>query len=157
MGINIQYKEKYVAFLDVLGFGSLVASDTLEKLNSYFTLVTDELAGIDKDIDALMISDSLILITEFNVENLKKLDGTSQEIKDYLFELPDVQEYWDKLKDFFLYSIEKSYKEGRFFMHFSIGCTGGRHRSVAFIEELAKTKLDYVEFFVKHRDVYREG
>lgn len=107
--------------------------------------------------EANFIFDVRSLPNPYFVENLKKLDGTSQEIKDYLFELPDVQEYWDKLKDFFLYAISKSYKEGRFFMHFSIGCTGGRHRSVAFIEELAKTKLDYVEFFVKHRDVYREG
>ena len=70
--------------------------------------------------EANFIFDVRSLPNPYFVENLKKLDGTSQEIKDYLFALPDVQEYWDKLKDFFLYSIEKSYKEGRFFMHFSI-------------------------------------
>jgi RNase adapter protein RapZ len=87
---------------------------------------------------------------------LRKLDGTQQEIKQYLFSQPEVSEYWHKLRDFFLFSLEKSYQEGRFFMHIAIGCTGGRHRSVAFVQELASLQVDYVHFLVKHRDLIKD-
>lgn len=87
---------------------------------------------------------------------LKALTGQDEAIRKFLFEHPQVKEYWDRLTDFFYYSIKKSYEEGRSFIHVSIGCTGGKHRSVAFAEELAKKQLDGVTFLVHHRDISRE-
>lgn len=90
------------------------------------------------------------------IEELKFLNGLNLPVRDYLFSKEEVNEYWQKLRDFALYSIEKSYKEGRFFIHLSLGCTGGRHRSVVFAEELGKIKLDNVQFLIKHRDIQRD-
>lgn len=81
------------------------------------------------------------------------MDGTCQEIRDYLFKHTEVQDYWQRLREFVHYSIKKSYEEGRFFTNIAIGCTGGRHRSVAFVHELAHCTLDNVHYVVKHRDI----
>ncbi|MGC2310495.1 MAG: RNase adapter RapZ [Candidatus Babeliaceae bacterium] len=93
----------------------------------------------------------------FFIPALKMLDGTHAELQNYLFELPQVQDYWHKILDFFMFSIEKSYQEGRFFMNVSFGCTGGRHRSVAFVHRLAQLKIDYAHFLVKHRDITKDN
>lgn len=90
------------------------------------------------------------------VDHLRPLTGLDQQVRDYLFAYPQVQEYCRRLEDFFHYSVQQSFEEGRFFIHVAIGCTGGRHRSVAVVEELAKRTLKTVTFLVAHRDIYRE-
>jgi UPF0042 nucleotide-binding protein len=90
------------------------------------------------------------------IEQYKHLDGTDPGLRTYLFSLPAVQEYWHKLIDFIDFSLNKSYQEGRFFVTLAIGCTGGRHRSVAFVHELAKRTLPSILFVTKHRDIGRE-
>lgn len=87
------------------------------------------------------------------VSELRPLDGTSPEIRDFLFKNSEVQDYWLRLREFIHYSIKKSYEEGRFFTTIAIGCTGGRHRSVAFVHELANCSLDNIHYVVKHRDI----
>jgi UPF0042 nucleotide-binding protein len=92
----------------------------------------------------------------FFVTNLKQLNGTDSPVQDYLFDLPEVKEYWDRLSDFLSFSIKKSFDEGRFFMNIAIGCTGGRHRSVAFVHKLSQLTIDKAHFLVKHRDLGRD-
>lgn len=91
------------------------------------------------------------------VPALRHLDGTEKIIKHYLFEQNDVQEYWNKLVDFITYSLEKAYKDGRFFMTIAVGCTGGRHRSVALVDELSRYKIDRISFIAKHRDIHQDA
>jgi UPF0042 nucleotide-binding protein len=91
------------------------------------------------------------------IEHLRPLDGTSQELRSYFLELSEVKEYWEKMVSFIDYSIARAYKEGRFFITIAIGCTGGRHRSVAFIHELSSRSLENVMFIAKHRDINRES
>ncbi len=90
------------------------------------------------------------------VESLRPLTGVDDGIKEFLFTQPEVQEYWQKFVSFFYFSLKKSYEEGRHFIQIAIGCTGGKHRSVAFVEELAKRKSDGVIFLVNHRDIKRD-
>jgi UPF0042 nucleotide-binding protein len=87
------------------------------------------------------------------IPSLKILKGTDQEIIDYLFDHKEVTEYWEKLIDFVRYSIDRAYEEGRFFMRISIGCTGGRHRSVAFVQLLAQQLADKAHIVIEHRDI----
>jgi len=77
-------------------------------------------------------------------------------LREYLFKQQEVQEYWLKLVDFFKYSIKKAYQEGRFFINVAIGCTGGRHRSVAFVHELSQQVLEHSKCVVKHRDIAQD-
>ncbi len=102
------------------------------------------------------IYDVRSLPNPYFIPELKPLDGTNAAIHEYLFSRPEVEEYWLRLQPFFLYSLERCYVEGRFFLHVAIGCTGGRHRSVAFVQELARQQLDNVQFLVKHRDIAKD-
>lgn len=88
---------------------------------------------------------------------LKPFSGTDARIQTYLFNQPEVQEYWQRWYDFVIFSLEKSYHEGRSFVYCAVGCTGGRHRSVAFVEKLAQTTHPHIQYLVKHRDIDKEG
>lgn len=103
-----------------------------------------------------MIYDVRFLPNPYFIEELRPLEGTHARIADYLFSHDAVQEYWEKLVDFFNYSIRKSYEEGRSFITISIGCTGGRHRSVALVKRLVQQDIPYVQFIIKHRDINKD-
>lgn len=90
------------------------------------------------------------------VESLKLYTGMDERIDQYLFEQQAVREYWGRLIDFIHYAIAKSYEEGRFFIHIAIGCTGGKHRSVAFIEKIAREEIAHTHFLLLHRDIDRD-
>ncbi len=102
------------------------------------------------------IYDVRSLPNPYFMPDLRAHPGTHPLVFEYLFAQPEVQEYCQKLHDFFIFSIARSYREGRSCMTIALGCTGGRHRSVALVEHLARLPIDYVQFFVKHRDVNRE-
>lgn len=89
------------------------------------------------------------------VESLRNYAGTDAQINEFLFEKQAVREYWERLIDFIRYAIAKSYEEGRCFINVAIGCTGGKHRSVAFIEKLALEKMPHAHFLLHHRDILR--
>lgn len=107
-------------------------------------------------LESNFVYDVRSLPNPYFVPELKMLDGTQAEIQNYLFDQPDVQDYWHKLLDFVTYSIRKSHEEGRFFMNIAIGCTGGKHRSVAFIQKLAQQSISHVQFLIEHRDINRD-
>lgn len=92
----------------------------------------------------------------FFIPELKPLDGTDTRVQQFLFEQPEVLEYWEKLIDFFSFALKAADKEGRSSVHIAIGCTGGRHRSVAFVQRLALVPLEQVHFFIKHRDLVKD-
>jgi len=90
------------------------------------------------------------------VPELKPLSGIDLPVQEHLFALPEVQEYWRRLEDFLRFAINRSFVEGRSFMNIAIGCTGGRHRSVAFVQKLSECQFEQVQFLVKHRDLGRD-
>lgn len=107
-------------------------------------------------LESNFVYDVRSLPNPYFVPELKMFDGTAQEIQHYLFKQPEVQEYWQKLLDFVGYSIKKSYSQGLFFLNVAVGCTGGKHRSVAFIEKLAQQSMPNVQFLIEHRDINRD-
>ncbi|MCB9493416.1 MAG: RNase adapter RapZ [Epsilonproteobacteria bacterium] len=90
------------------------------------------------------------------IEHLKPLTGKNKEVQDYLFNNTVAEEYWEKLSGFLHYSLEKFYQEGRFFVTVAIGCTGGKHRSVTFVEKLSQQNWPHIRFLTTHRDIERE-
>lgn len=103
-----------------------------------------------------MVHDLRSLPNPYFIPSLKALDGRTPDIQNYLFEQPTVVAYWDKLIDYTKFAIDKFYQEGRFFVTVSIGCTGGKHRSVTFVERLSKQNWENIKFLVNHRDVGKE-
>ena len=71
---NLQ--DKFVAFLDVMGFSNLVNKGSIENLESYFEKITevlDKLKTDKEDIQAFLISDSIILIAPNVLTGFKQL------------------------------------------------------------------------------------
>lgn len=106
-------------------------------------------------LESNFVYDLRFLPNPYFIPELKPLSGLDAPIKNYLFEQPQVEECWGKLQAFLEYSLQKSYEEGRFFVTVAIGCTGGRHRSVAFVERLAKGFWKNIQILVRHRDIER--
>jgi UPF0042 nucleotide-binding protein len=107
-------------------------------------------------IESNFVYDVRSLPNPYFVPELKNLTGSDKEVVNYLFSLTEVTNYWDRLFDFNKYALEKSFQEGRFFMRIAVGCTGGRHRSVAFVDRLAKELSSQAHFIVEHRDIARD-
>ena len=103
-----------------------------------------------------LVYDLRFLPNPYFVMHLKKLNGKDRQIQDYLFSKESVNVYWEKLQDFLKYLLNCYCEEGRFSANVSIGCTGGKHRSVAFVERLAKQRWENIKFLAYHRDVGRE-
>ncbi len=107
-------------------------------------------------VESNIVSDLRFLPNPYFEKDLKILDGRDTLINDYLFQKDSVNEYWTRLRSFLQYSVQKFYTEGRFFVNVAVGCTGGKHRSVAFVEKLSKETWDNTNFLVQHRDLGKE-
>ncbi len=107
-------------------------------------------------IESNLVYDLRFLPNPYFEPNLRSLDGRTNQIQKYLFDHDSVNEYWERLNDFLQYSVQNFYKEGRFFANIAVGCTGGKHRSVAFAHKLGLQNWDNVKFLVHHRDLGRE-
>jgi UPF0042 nucleotide-binding protein len=90
------------------------------------------------------------------VPDLKPLTGTDPAVRDYIFTQPGAAEFLDAAAEL-LRRYETGYlSEGKQYATVAIGCTGGRHRSVAIAIELAqRLRADGVEVSLTHRDIER--
>lgn len=103
-----------------------------------------------------IVHDLRFLPNPYFIPALKPLDGRNSQIQDYLFNQQVVQDYWEKVFDFTKYAIDHFYQEGRFFVTVAFGCTGGKHRSVSFVEKMKIQNWSNVKFLVNHRDIGKE-
>ena len=102
------------------------------------------------------VYDLRFLPNPYFIPELKNLTGLDASVQEYLFAQEETTAYWDRLLDFLKYSLKKFYEEGRFFVTIAIGCTGGKHRSTAFVEKINNLKLENVTFLTHHRDLGKE-
>jgi UPF0042 nucleotide-binding protein len=89
-------------------------------------------------IDCDLVFDVRFLPNPYYIPQLKNLTGLSQEVNDYVFAPDAAKEFAEKLKDFINFLIPQFLNEPKTRLQIGIGCTGGRHRSVAFAEYLYK-------------------
>ena len=108
--------------------------------------------------DADLVFDCRFLPNPFFVERLKAHDGRVPAVRQYVVEQPEGRELVARLQDLIGYLLPRYQKEGKAYLTVAIGCTGGRHRSVALVEELkAFVESREIPVQVTHRDVDREG
>ncbi|WP_040951721.1 RNase adapter RapZ [Gorillibacterium massiliense] len=109
-------------------------------------------------IDADLIFDVRFLPNPHYVENLRPLTGQDAEVYDYVMKWTETQEFLVKLLDLLQFLIPQYKKEGKSQVVVGIGCTGGKHRSVAVAEYLGKiigaSETERVR--VSHRDADRD-
>ncbi len=91
--------------------------------------------GIPLDSDLLF--DVRFLPNPYYDENLRALSGNDQAIKDYVFQWHETSLFYDKLKNLLDFLLPQYIREGKNRVTISVGCTGGRHRSVAICNQLA--------------------
>ncbi len=90
--------------------------------------------GIPKGTDLLF--DVRFLPNPHFVPGLRERTGQDAEVLDYLERQPDFQELVIRLTDLLVYLLPRYRRENRSYLSVAIGCTGGRHRSVAICERL---------------------
>jgi len=89
------------------------------------------------------------------VPALKPFDGRDQEVAKYVFESPVSREMLEQIERMLRFSLPQFQDEGKLYVTIAVGCTGGRHRSVAVVEELRRRLGDEWDILVRHRDVDR--
>lgn len=107
--------------------------------------------GIPYDADLIM--DVRFLVNPYFVPELKELDGETKEIKAFVLKHPETQAFLKNYLGLLDYLIPLYEKEGKAYLTIALGCTGGRHRSVA----IARTIFDHIRAMgktvaINHRD-----
>ena len=85
---------------------------------------------------------------------LTHLDGRDPDVARFVFG-PDGSELVRQVESLLRFALPQFQKEGKLYVTVCVGCTGGRHRSVAVVEELRKRLAGEWDILVRHRDVER--
>jgi UPF0042 nucleotide-binding protein len=107
--------------------------------------------GIPRDVD--IVFDCRFLPNPHWVEELRPYSGLDEPVARYVLDQPDAQHFLNDVIELLSWQIPAFAKEGKSYLSIAIGCTGGRHRSVAISEEIARRLPFAVTVF--HRDVDR--
>ena len=114
--------------------------------------------GIPSDSD--MVMDVRFLPNPYYDVELRPKTGNDKEIQDFVMKYPEATEFVDKLEDLVEFLIPQYISEGKNQLVISIGCTGGKHRSVTLANELYKRlngeDRDY-GLKIEHRDITKDA
>lgn len=106
--------------------------------------------------DADMVLDVRCLPNPFFVDELRPLSGLDAPVVRYLMDGTETQGFLERLEPLLSYLLPCYEREGKSYFTMAIGCTGGRHRSVAIVERIAsdlRTRGFRVQ--TRHRDIER--
>ena len=113
--------------------------------------------GIPADSD--LVFDVRFLPNPYYVEGLRAKTGNDKEIQDYVLQFKEAHEFLDKLEDMLNFLIPNYIAEGKNQLVISIGCTGGKHRSVTLANQIYKRLATRTEYGIKieHRDIGKDA
>lgn len=112
--------------------------------------------GIPLDSD--LAFDVRFLPNPYYIPELKHYSGNDAPVKDYVMNFSVTKIFLDKLDDMLQFLIPNYLKEGKRQLIISIGCTGGRHRSVVIGNAVyERLKAEGYKVNIDHRDVAEEG
>ncbi len=108
-------------------------------------------------IDADIIWDVRFLPNPHYIPELRPQTGMDAPVYDYVMKQPETQAFYSKLIDVIEFCLPGYKKEGKSSVTIAIGCTGGKHRSVAIAERIANhLKTDNYAVNVSHRDYMKK-
>ena len=111
--------------------------------------------GVPAESD--LVFDVRCLPNPYFVDNLRPLDGTDPEVQAFLADKPEAREFQKRLEDLLEFLIPLYAAEGKTYLTVTLGCTGGKHRSVALAEVLGRHLREWgAAASVHHRDLGRE-
>jgi UPF0042 nucleotide-binding protein len=108
--------------------------------------------GIPLDVD--LVFDCRFLPNPFWVEELRPFSGLDEPVREYVLSQPESLSFLEKVDDLLISILPAFVREGKSYLTIAMGCTGGRHRSVALAQALAD-RLDThgQAASVFHRDI----
>lgn len=131
--------------------------DNQEYKNLFITILSFGFKyGIPADSD--LVFDVRFLPNPFYIEELRYKSGNDKEIQDFVLQYKEAHEFLDKLEDMINFLIPNYIAEGKNQLVVSIGCTGGKHRSVTLANELFKRyeKNRQIGLKIEHRDIEKD-
>jgi UPF0042 nucleotide-binding protein len=109
-------------------------------------------------VDADLVFDLRFLPNPHFVPELRPKTGREKEVADYVLEAEPTVELLADLRALLTHTLPRYESEGKAYLTIAVGCTGGRHRSVAVAEELGRWLREGAhDAVVDHRDVERGG
>ena len=106
-------------------------------------------------VDADLVADCRFLPNPHWVPSLRPLSGLDAPVREYVLGQPAASAFIDAYLAVLAVSLDGFEREGKRYVTIAVGCTGGKHRSVAVAEQLA-TRLSGRDVTVSHRDLGRE-
>ena len=111
--------------------------------------------GVPAEADLLF--DVRFIPNPYFVEQLRPLNGMHADVKAFVDARPEAREFAEKVEDLLDFLIPHYASEGKSYLTITIGCTGGKHRSVALAERIRDHLVDGgVPVSVTHRDLGKE-
>jgi len=107
-------------------------------------------------LDADLVFDVRFLRNPHYVAELRPQTGCDAQVRAYVLEDPDASEFLRQVEGLLRFLLPRYEREGKPAVVIALGCTGGRHRSVAIAEELTVRLSDTYEVRRFHRDIRRE-
>ena len=111
--------------------------------------------GVPAEAD--LVLDARFLPNPYFVERLTGKTGLDADVSEFVLGEADAQTLLDHVQRLLEFLLPRFQREGKTYLTVAIGCTGGRHRSVALVAELARRMGAGVRCTVRHRDVERGG
>ena len=108
-------------------------------------------------VDADLVFDLRFLPNPHFVDALRPKTGLDPEVSAYVMNAPETQQLLGHLGPLLDFALPHYAREGKAYLTVALGCTGGRHRSVAMAEELGRQLGGGHEVVVSHRDAQRAG
>lgn len=127
------------------------AAPSARRMNLFFTSFGYKF-GIPHDTDIIL--DVRFLPNPYFVNELRYKSGLEREVEDYVLGNDETRGFLDRLYALLEFTLPLYEREGKSSLTLALGCTGGRHRSVALVEELQKRfGAGPYRIHVKHRDI----
>lgn len=128
-----------------------------EKFSNFYITVLSFGFKYGIPVDSDLVYDVRFLPNPFYVPELKHKTGNDKEVRDYVMATEIAGQFLDKLEDMLLFLIPHYIEEGKNQLLISIGCTGGKHRSVTLVNDLGErlSKTDYA-IKLEHRDIEKD-
>jgi UPF0042 nucleotide-binding protein len=154
-------REKADLVVDTSGYSALDARLRFKKLaESFSSRLTVSLIsfgfkhGTPLDVDTIF--DVRFMPNPYYDPELRPLTGHDAPVRDAVLGQDEARTFLEKTSDLLTFLIPRYAAEGKTYFTLGVGCTGGRHRSVVIVEELAKRMRQGdgdTDLFIRHRDL----
>ncbi len=128
--------------------------DLVKVSGHHLTLVFESFAyKLGVPLDADLVFDVRVLPNPFYEPELRPLNGRDAPVVDFLRQSPDAEEMLAQIEQFVSRWLPNYQADNRSYLTVAIGCTGGQHRSVYLVEELARRFAGRSAALVRHREL----